>query len=138
MIHALLLLVALVLVAGCQSAGNSSDVGRQDAAAGSRIGYLRHVVLFKFKAGTPPEKLAAIEEAFSQLPSKIPFIVDFEWGTNNSPEGLDLGYTHCYLVTFKDAKDRDAYLPHPEHKKFVELAKPYFDAVHVIDYVAAK
>ena len=44
-------------------------------------------------------------------------------------------YTAAYLKV-KDAKDRALYLPHPEHLKFVDLAKPWFDGVHVIDYVA--
>lgn len=125
------------VLAGCKSMDTCDECGDDDAAT-SHIGDLRHVVLFKFKEGTRPEKIAEIEKAFAELPSKIPAIVDFEWGTNNSPEGLDQGYTHCYLVTFKDAKGREAYLPHPEHKKFVELALPHVEAVHVVDYIAKK
>src|SRR5690606_28567368 len=52
---------------------------------------LRHVVLFKFKPGTSKENIAKVEAAFSALPSKIPQIVGYEWGLNNSPEGLDKG-----------------------------------------------
>ena len=36
------------------------------------------------------------------LPSKIDAIKDFEWGTNNSPENLAQGFTHCFFVTFAD------------------------------------
>jgi hypothetical protein len=100
------------------------------------LGKLRHVVLFKFKDGTSKDQLRKIEDAFRALPAKIPTIVGFEWGLDVSPEGLSQGFTHCFLVTFKDAKGRDAYLPHPEHKKFAELARPYFDKVLVVDYVA--
>ena len=50
------------------------------------------------------------------LPSKVHQIIEFEWGTNISPENLDQGFTHCFLVTFNNAKDRDAYLPHPGTK----------------------
>jgi hypothetical protein len=100
------------------------------------LGKLRHVVLFKFKDDTSKEQVKTIEDAFRELPSKVPTIVGFEWGTNNSPEGLAQGFTHCFLVTFKDAKGREVYLPHPEHKKFVKLAVPHFDKVLVIDYVA--
>jgi hypothetical protein len=39
----------------------------------------------------------------------------FEWGTNNSPEGHDKGFTHCFCLTFDTEADRDAYLPHPAH-----------------------
>ncbi|MEO0570905.1 MAG: Dabb family protein [Bacteroidota bacterium] len=97
---------------------------------------LRHVVLFKFKEGTTAEELKGIETFFGGLPSKIPEIVDFEWGTNNSPEGLDKGFTHCFFVSFADEKGREVYLPHPDHKAFVELASPHIDDVLVLDYWA--
>jgi hypothetical protein len=70
------------------------------------------------------------------LPSKIPEVVDYEWGTNDSPEGLNDGLTHCFLVTFRDAKGRAAYLPHKEHQKFVALLRPRLDKAVVVDYVA--
>jgi hypothetical protein len=113
------------------------QVGRaaEKAADGPR-GKLRHVVLFKFKDGAPAEKVREIEQAFAALPEKIDTIVDFEWGTNNSPEGINQGFTHCFLVTFKDDAGRAVYLPHPAHKAFVELLKPQLDKVLVIDYVA--
>ena len=61
---------------------------------------LRHVVLFKFKDATPAEKLKEIEAAFGALPSKIKEIQDYEWGLNNSPEGLNKGLTHCFFCHF--------------------------------------
>ena len=97
---------------------------------------LRHVVLFKFQDEAPAEGIRKVEEAFAALPSKIDAIHDLEWGTNNSPEDLARGYTHCFLVTFKTEEDRAAYLPHPAHKAFVEVLKPVIDEVHVIDYWA--
>ena len=63
-------------------------------------------------------------------------IIAYEWGTNVSPEGLNGGLTHCFLVTFKDKAGLDAYLPHPAHQAFVTLLKPSLDKVTVIDYVA--
>lgn len=97
---------------------------------------LRHIVLFKFKEDTSKEDLTAIENAFAELPSKISEIVDFEWGTNNSPEGLDKGFTHSFFVSFKNEKGREIYLPHPDHKAFVELAGPHIKDVLVLDYWA--
>ncbi len=98
-------------------------------------GKLRHVVLFKFKPEATAQQIKAVEVAFGQLPKKIPTIVGFEWGVNVSPEGKDLGYTHCFLVTFDDDAGRDAYLPHPAHQEFVKLVRPLLAEVHVIDYV---
>ena len=99
------------------------------------LGQVRHVVLFKFKAGTTPEQIRSVEDAFRALPSKIPAIQSLEWGTNMSPEKLDQGFTHCFFLTFKTAVDRDAYLPHPAHKAFGKTLRPFLDKVLVIDYV---
>jgi hypothetical protein len=65
-------------------------------------------------------------------------IKDFEWGKNTSPENLNQGLTHCFLVTFSSDKDRDTYLVHPDHKAFVEVLKPHLDKVTVLDYWAGK
>jgi hypothetical protein len=101
-----------------------------------QLGKLRHVVLLKFKDGTSAEQVKKIEDGFRALPKKIPEVVGFEWGTDNSPEKLSQGFTHCFLVTFNCEKGRAAYLPHPAHKAFVEVLKPHLDKVLVIDYVA--
>lgn len=95
---------------------------------------LRHVVLFKFKEDATAEQLKSFEKAFGDLPGKIPEILDFEWGLNNSPEGLDKGFTHCFFVSFQNEEDRAIYLPHPDHKAFVSLIGPSVDDVLVIDY----
>lgn len=99
---------------------------------------LRHVVLFKFKAGTSAKDIKKVEEAFSALPNKIPQIVGYEWGTNNSPEGLDKGFTHCFFLSFNSEEDRAIYLPHPDHKAFGAVLGPHLDDVLVLDYWAAK
>jgi hypothetical protein len=95
----------------------------------------RHVVLFKFKDSSSEEDIKSVEQAFTALPSKIKTIVGYEWGTNVSPENLAQGFTHCFLVTFKDAAGRDFYLPHPAHKEFGEILGPHLDKVLVIDFV---
>ena len=99
---------------------------------------LRHVVLFKFKQSATPDQVAKLVEAFRELPKKISTIVDFEYGVNNSPEGLNEGLTHCFLVTFKNEKDRDAYLPHAAHKAFVDMLLPHLEKAVVLDYMASK
>jgi hypothetical protein len=95
---------------------------------------LRHVVLFKFKDNSDPKDVQTVIDAFKQLPAKIDFIKHFEWGTNNSPENLNQGLTHCFFLTFTSEKDRDAYLVHPAHKAFGNILKPYLDKVTVVDY----
>ena len=68
------------------------------------------------------------------MPSKIPQILDFEWGMNNSPENHDKGFTHCYFVTFASEEDRAIYLPHPDHQAFGKLLDGILEDVLVVDY----
>lgn len=106
------------------------------AAAFQTPGQVRHVVVFKYKAGATDAQTQQVTAAFMALKDKIPGVVAIEHGVNHSPEGLNQGFTHAYLVTFVDAKARDAYLPHPEHKKFGELLTSLgiLDEVFVVDY----
>ena len=95
---------------------------------------LRHLVLLKFKATVTATEMQRIEAGFVDLRSKIPTVQSLEWGTNNSPEGLAKGFTHCLNLTFADDAGRAVYLPHPDHLAFVEILKPTLDDVLVLDY----
>lgn len=99
---------------------------------------LRHVVLFKFKDGTTPAQIQEVVESFAALPKKIDTIDAFEWGTDVSVENKAEGFTHCFLVTFRDEKGRGIYLPHAAHKEFVTLVGPRVDKVLVFDYWTKK
>lgn len=108
-----------------------------DAAAKTKKrGTLVHMVAFKFKPEAGAEKVREVERAFAVLPAKIPQIRTFEWGTNVSPEKLDKGFTHGFILTFDNDKDRDAYLVHPDHEAFGKLVGPVLADVFVIDFQA--
>ena len=123
-----IILLALIALTSFTSVMAQSDKGKTNTPT------LRHVVMFKFKDAATPAQIKTIEEGFRALPSKIDLIKDFEWGVNNSPENLNQGLTHCFFLTFHSAKDRDAYLVHPAHKAFVEIAGPQIDKASVLDY----
>jgi hypothetical protein len=97
---------------------------------------LRHVVVLKFKDGTTAEQTKKVETAFRELKTKIPQIAGLEWGTNVSPEKHSKGFTHCFVLTFKSAADRDAYLVHPAHKAFGSVLGPVMADVFVVDFWA--
>ncbi len=99
---------------------------------------LRHAVFFAFKEAATPEQITEVREAFSKLPGEIPEIRDYEWGTNNSPEGLNKGFTHAFFVTFDSEEDRATYLPHPAHQAFVKVLEPHLQDVFVVDYWTRK
>jgi hypothetical protein len=115
-----------------------SMISSTSLAVPSEAKSLRHVVEFKFRDSSSKEQVAEVVQAFRNLPSKISAVADFEYGVDNSPEGLANGFTHCFLLTFRSEADRDVYLKHPDHIKFVEVLKPHLDQVQVMDYWAEK
>ncbi len=98
---------------------------------------IKHIVLFTFTQATDQPRVAELKQAFAALRLSIPGISSFEAGENVSPEGLNHGFTHAFVLTFIDAAARDAYLPHVQHLAFVELVKPYLANVLVLDYEIA-
>ncbi len=95
----------------------------------------RHVVLFKFFEKTPADTVGEIEKAFQKFAGSLSFVTGFEWGRNSSPEGLDQGFTHCFIVSFGSPADRDLYLPHPEHQAFCRrYLDPHLERVCVVDF----
>lgn len=117
--------------AGNQFLANQMLAGLGHADAGK---ILRHVVMFKFKDDLAAAEVQKIVDAFAELPSKIDTIVDFEHGTNVSPEGKSEGLTHGFTLTFRDQAGIDAYLPHPAHKEFGGMLGGKIDKVLVFDY----
>jgi len=95
---------------------------------------IRHIVCLKFKDEASSEQISEIEQKLPALQESIPGIVSIEWGTNNSPEGLNKDFTHCFIVTFENDDARSTYLPHPKHQEFVDTLKPILEDVFVIDY----
>ncbi len=137
------LLVACAVVGlglqGVSTAQQSgSDTKQACPMAGKACGtVVYHVVCFKYKDSATDEQIEGVSEAFANLKNEIPFITSYRAGTNVSPEGLDKGFTHCYILTFKNQEDRDKYLPHPAHKAFGKKLGPILDDVFVIDFEAA-
>ena len=78
--------------------------------------------------------ITELSQAFGLLKSFILGITSFETGQNVSPEGLNHGFTHAFVITFDDISSLDAYLPHPKHLEFVERLKPNVADVLVLDY----
>lgn len=123
-----------IVLLTCILLASVTSLMAQPSSAKKEKAILRHVVLFKFKDQSNEADVKKIEQAFRELPGKISLIKAFEFGVNNSPEKLNQGLTHCYLLSFHSEKDRDAYLVHPAHKAFTDIAGPHIDKVTVVDY----
>ena len=122
--------VLTVILLGIMSFTNNTDA----AGKSNQRGNLVHMVSFKFKESVTKEDIKKVESAFAGLQKKIPQILSYETGTNNSPEGLDKGFTHGFVLTFHSGQDRDDYLIHPHHKDFGKLVGPLLEDVFVLDF----
>jgi hypothetical protein len=127
------LLIVAVFMAGVALFATANQ---NNPTAQQTKGELLHVVSFKFKDAASKDQIKAVEDAFAALPSKIPAIASYKWGTNVSPEKHDKGFTHCFILGFKSEKDRDDYLVHPDHKAFGKTLGPVLGDVFVIDFWA--
>jgi hypothetical protein len=102
-----------------------------------RADLYRHVVLFKFRDSASAETVVGIETAFRAFCAGLPFVKGFQWGRNSSPEGLNEGFTHCFIVSFAGPEGRDHYLSHPDHLAFCKRwLDPNLEKVCVVDFAA--
>lgn len=128
---------ALVLVFGLSSRSLAADADKENqgsAKSQASAAVFRHVVCFKFKDGTPTDKIAEIEREFAALKGKIDTITDFEWGTSENIEPRNKEFTHCFVVTFADKAGLEVYLPHADHEAFKAILLPHLDDVFVFDF----
>jgi len=98
---------------------------------------IRHIVLVKFRSELGAAQIEEKLQAVVALKDKIGGILSIT-AENNSPENLEKGFRHGFVVDFTDSAARDAYLPHPEHakvgKSLVEAAEGGIEGILVFDY----
>ncbi|MFN5804456.1 MAG: Dabb family protein [Opitutales bacterium] len=95
-----------------------------------------HYGTFIFKPGVTQ---AQIDRCFAEMRGmvgKIPGLLSMKHGPYESPEGLNDGFTHGFVMTFDTQKSRDEYLPHPEHERVKEIVVPNLARVIVFDFEA--
>lgn len=95
---------------------------------------VRHYGMFQFKPEITEDQ---IEECFTEMMGmvdKIPGLQKMEYGPYDSPEGLNDGFTHGFLMTFDSPESRDEYLPHPEHERVADIVVPRLERVVVFDF----
>ncbi len=100
---------------------------------------IKHVVLIRIRRDVAQDAIERLFAEIAGLRRTISGIRDFSWGPYSSPEGLNRGFTHGFVMTFADEASRDAYLPHPEHERvkaqIVEVLDGGLDAALAFDWV---
>ena len=95
---------------------------------------VKHIALLKFKEGTTQEQIDQTFDQILELSESIDGIEDYVSGANNSPENLNQGFTHGFVMTFKDGAARDAYISHPDHERVKTAVLPNIDSIVVFDF----
>lgn len=98
---------------------------------------IRHIVLIRFQ---PTVSQARIDDLFAelhQIKGKVPGILAITSGKSESPEQMERGYMHGFVVDFSDWAALQAYQDHPEHKhlgaRLVASAVEGIDGILVFD-----
>ncbi len=99
---------------------------------------VRHFGVFKFKDVTSQEQITECFQIMNGMVGKIDGLIDMEYGSYNSPEGLNEDFTHGFIMTFDSPDSRDAYLPNPVHERVKELVVPKLERVIVFDFEMPK
>ncbi len=95
---------------------------------------VQHMVILKFKASTPQERIDEIFVELAGLQSLIPGMTRFVGGPYASGEGMHKDFTHGFLMEFTSSTARDVYLPHLEHERVKAMIIPCIDDVIAFDF----
>lgn len=98
---------------------------------------IRHIVLVKFKPDTVENEIEAILAGLSVLTAALPGARSFTGGRSESPERIERGYLHGFVIDFDTWAALKLYADHPEHRvlgaRIVENAVGGLDGVLVVD-----
>lgn len=95
---------------------------------------IQRIVCFKFKEGTPEEAIQQHMDDFAAMQPAIPQIIEYRGGRtkpgdNNRPPDFDT----MHYLTYASMDDIDVYLPHPAHRRFIELNREIWANVLVLN-----
>ena len=98
---------------------------------------IRHIVLTKFKPETSEDTIAEIYGGLAELSERLPGAEGFTGGRSESPEQIERGYMHGFVIDFDDWDALQTYADNPEHKalggRLVENAIGGIDGILVLD-----
>lgn len=102
---------------------------------------IRHIVFIKFKPEISDAEIAAIFDELYAIKDKLPGVLSITSGKSESPEQMERGYMHGFVVDFVDWDALQAYQDHPDHKilggKLVANAVAGIDDILVFDLPVA-
>lgn len=95
---------------------------------------VKHFGVFQFKKEITAAQINNCFAEMHAMVGKIPGLLDMIHGPYDSPEGLNDGFTHGFIMTFESPEARNRYLPHPEHERVKDIVIPCLERVIVFDF----
>lgn len=87
---------------------------------------IRHMLMFRLKAGADPAACEAMLSELAAFPVRYPAMRNFALGPNASKR--DNRFSHGMTIEFESWSDLDSYLSSPAHERFVaERFRPLVD-----------
>lgn len=101
-----------------------------------------HIVLFEFKPTLSREtvvnacqRMLDLEKNCKHPKTNKPYVKSHGGGRDNSPEGLQGGFTHGFVFEFENEEDRDYYVAKdPVHQEFVGFVKELVQNIRAVDF----
>jgi hypothetical protein len=93
---------------------------------------IRHVVLFKLKAGVSPDDLDRWLEMSRRAHTRIESVRAFSIGTDLMH--LPRSYDVAVVADFDSLDDTRAYAEHPEHLPVIELSREHSEHIASLDF----
>ncbi|KAF4552073.1 Hypothetical protein D9617_11g009200 [Elsinoe fawcettii] len=100
-----------------------------------------HIVLFEFKPSVSPQEVTDVsvcdpkDDNCKHPKTGLPYVRSHGGGRDNSPEGLQGGFTHGFVYEFDNEEDRDYYVKDdPAHLDFVASIKDVVQGARVVDF----
>jgi len=91
-------------------------------------GQVQHIVAFRYATDVTSEQKGKIMDTYFSLKDRCvnqttnqPYILSFNGGYPNSPEGFDQHMEQIYIVTFKNVEDRNYFVGRPFHYPYDPL-----------------
>jgi hypothetical protein len=98
---------------------------------------IRHIVLTKFNPDTSEDKISEIYAGLSALADKLPGAQNFTGGRSESPEQIERGYMHGFVIDFDSWDALQIYAANEDHKalggELVANAVGGIDGILVLD-----
>lgn len=103
---------------------------------------IRHIVLVRFRPDVSGARIDALFAELHAIEGKVPGLLSITSGRSESPEQMERGYMHGFVVDFEDWDGLAAYQVHPDHRRLgtglVDHAVDGKDGILVFDLDTTK